>query len=202
MGRRGRSPQHSIDVGMRCGPQPAIELASAGPTAMQNMGCRYPHGESVQLVFEMSSAATSTVGGGSLRLAARRPAAARARALAAIHSFGQLEGIHQRSAPLRTVTRHLAAPFARAIAATAAAVEQTPLEARRFAAGAIAGMSCCLTARVSLTRDMCVELYRVRCPTLLTVLLRHGCRRRQQDGNCALGEAPNAADDQWQGKTH
>lgn len=65
---------------------------------------------------------------------------ARARALAAIQNFALLEGVHQRSAPLHTVVRHLAAPFARLAAASGAALEETPKEARRFVAGAVAGV--------------------------------------------------------------
>lgn len=132
----------------RCGPQPALELASAGPIALQNGAVA----DAPQLVFELGSAATTVVGDGvrlASRLPGRGPPLAHVRALAAVQNFALVEGVHQRSAPLQTVTRHLSAPFARLAAAAGAAVEQSPLEARRFVAGAVAGaLFLCMIHRI------------------------------------------------------
>jgi hypothetical protein len=142
MGQHGRRIHlsRSVDRGARRGgPQPAVDVASAGPVAIHNDN---PVSEAPQLVFELSSVATPVLSS-SVRMGTRR--VARARALAAIQNFALLEGVHQRSAPLHTVVRHLAAPFARLAAASGAALEETPKGARRFVAGAVAGVQhdCC-----------------------------------------------------------
>lgn len=118
------------------------QLASDRATSCgrRQAGAPQPPQQQPQLVFELGSATGAMVARGGARLAAR-PNIKRATtlSLAAIQNFGELEGIRQRSAPLRTVTFHLAQPVARLCGGLGAAVERTPLEARRFVAGAIAG---------------------------------------------------------------
>jgi hypothetical protein len=136
MGKHGRRVHLSRSVdgcAWRTGPQPTVDVASLAPLAVLNDG---PVSEAPQLVFELSSAAAPVLSS-SVRMGTRR--VARARALAAIQNYALLEGVHQRSAPLRTVVRHMAAPFAKLATAIGAAIEETPVEARRFVAGAVAG---------------------------------------------------------------
>lgn len=138
MGRQARG--HFLEPPGGSRPRrPAFEAAAARPPTSSQSRSRRQAGtpQPPQLVFELASIGGWAQHGGA-RLAAR-PSVARARTLAAIQNFGQLEGIHQRSAPLRTVTFHLARPVARLCGGLGDAVEQTPVEARRFVAGAVAG---------------------------------------------------------------